>query len=67
MVGFYIMENPIKMDDLGVPPFMETSIYCKFQIEIPCSNIFKACTEPEPHKVRTRNFRIFRDEVRGGT
>ena len=20
------MENPIKMDDLGVPPFMETSI-----------------------------------------
>ena len=22
-----IMENPIKMDDLGVPPFSETSIY----------------------------------------
>ena len=21
------MENPIKMDDLGVPPFKETSIY----------------------------------------
>ena len=22
----YFMENPIKMDDLGVPPFMETPI-----------------------------------------
>ena len=21
------MENPLKMDDLGVPPFKETSIY----------------------------------------
>ena len=26
MDGFY-MENPIKMDDLGVPLFSETSIY----------------------------------------
>ena len=26
MIGF-IMYNPTKMDDLGVPPFQETSIY----------------------------------------
>ena len=38
------MENPIKMDDLGVPPFLETPRWRTFTLTLACS-LVQACRE----------------------
>ena len=59
------MENPIKMDDLGVPLFLETPnlIYCQFWEDciagqpasrIGASNLGTALTPPKPCRPKRR-------------
>ena len=43
-----IMENPIKMDDLGVPLFLETPIYDRETVQLFHNQQMSICTNQKP-------------------
>jgi hypothetical protein len=45
--AWFLMENPINMDDLGVTPFQETSIYITYSITLVSLDIIPATSTAE--------------------
>ena len=54
-----IMENPIKIDDLGVPLFSETSIYSfqVFPVEISTGTVMPAADHDATHELCISNLK----------
>ena len=59
------MENPIKMDDLGVPIFLETSIWVVISLKIEGCGFPWCVVFPPPESGDTFQFELKLERMRG--